>query len=419
MMLAALAPLAPAGELAAGDFPGALAHVLGSHPDVRQAEAALAAAGYDRTAAYAGFLPYAGLEVRRGDGNDDSFLRLVLPLWRGGLNFASLDSAEAGRVAAVAELQRARLDVALRLVDAYFAAVAASEQDRLWVRYIEVLTPLQGLIERRATGGASPYADVLNIVSRLRQADAQAALNRAQLDAARAQLSALLGGAETTPSWPADAMLLNDGQIALVATRAQEMHPGLHAAQAAIVREEAELRANRARLSPEVSLRHSRSLEDSLYAGDPVTELALEYQTDSGFRGYQAYRGSQQRIHGARAALEATRRDIASAVAVAQAEYFSVRLQLGYQGDAVLTAEAYEQSALRQFEAGRKTWVEVLNAQREAHETRMTQVQQQKMMWSANMRLALLGSYWEQLLVRHGHAADASGPVTSPAGGTQ
>lgn len=415
VILGALAAPLRAGEPAPGDFPGALAHVLSKHPEVQQAEAALVAAGYGKMAAYAGFLPYAEVEVTRGDGNDDSSLRLGLPLWRGGLNFASLDSAEAGRLAAVADLQRVRLDVALRLVDAYFAAIAAGEQDRLWIRYLDVLAGLHGLIDRRAAGGASPYADVLNIVGRMRQADAQTALNRAQRDAARAQLVSLLGGdIAADPAWPLEAMLLTEEQIGQVAARALEMHPGLQSAKAKIAQEEADLRANRARLSPEVSLRHIRSLDDSTSAGDPVTELAFEFQTDSGFRGYQAYRGSQQRILGARAALDAARRDVASAIAVAQAEHSSAKAQLGYQAQAVRTTEAFVQSSLRQFEAGRKTWVEVLNAQREAHETRLTQVQQYKVMWSANIRLALLGLYWEQLLARRDQAVHAgNSPLVS------
>lgn len=412
-----LAPLSLAVDGMPGDFSGALAHVLSKHPEVQRAEAALAAAGYDKTAAYAGFLPYAELEATRGDGNDESSLRVVLPLWRGGLNFASLDSAEAAHVAAVAEVQRVRLDVALRLVDAYFSAVATGEQDRLWARYIEVLSPLHGLIERRATGGASPFADVLNIVSRMRQADAQSALNRAQRDAAQAQLVALLGGEMGHPSWPSESLLLSDEQIAQVATRALEMHPGLQSVQAQVTREEAEMRANRARLSPELSLRHIRPLEDGPMTDDPVTELALQYQTDSGFRGYQAYRGSIQRINGARSTVDALRREVMSSIDVAKAENVSARAQLGYQKEAVLTTEAFVQSALRQFEAGRKTWVEVLNAQREAHETRMTQVQQYKAMWAANMRLALLGIYWEHLLARGERVGDSGGVTGVLAGG--
>lgn len=78
--------------------------------------------------------------------------------------------------------------------------------------------------------------------------------------------------------------------------------------------------------------------------------------------------------------------------------------QLGYQSAAADAADAVIASFLRQFEAGRKSWLEVLNAQREALDTRLSLVQQRRSLWQANTRLALHGLYWDRVL----QEADAS-----------
>lgn len=401
-------------EAPALSFATSLARLWQGHPEVQQAEAALRAAGYDKSAAYTGFLPYAQLDMARSADGDEQFARVVLPLWRGGLNFATLDVAEAGRLAAAADLQRTRLRLGLRLVDAYFGELAGREQGAQWQHYLAVLAQLQGLIERRAAGGASPEADVQTVLTRLRQADAEAALNESLRAAAEAQYLALVGEAAVPAGWPAGTAQLDAQDVRTALARDLDQHPELAYAKAVAAREAADVRRSRARVSPEVSLRHTEPFGDEADISEPVTQLVLQYQTDSGLRAYQGFRAGQQRQVAAEAAVHAARRDVTAALMAARAEYEAARAQLGFQGAAVSAADAVVASALRQFEAGRKTWIEVLNAQREAHENRLQQVRQRQRLWQANTRLALQGLFWERLLREEKHAGADDAPPTAP-----
>ncbi|MDF3031691.1 MAG: hypothetical protein K0R03_2249 [Moraxellaceae bacterium] len=410
-------------EAPALGFAASLARLWQEHPEVQQAEAALRAAGYDKSAAWAGFLPYAQLDMARSEDGDEQFARVVLPLWRGGLNFASLDVAEAGRLAAAADLQRTRLRLGLRLADAYFNELAAREQALEWGRYLAVLAELQGLIERRAAGGVSPEADVQTVLTRLRQADAEAALNESLRAAAAAQYVALVGSLAEPAGWPPASVQLAAPEIAAALQRDLGQHPEPAYAQAVAAREAASARRSRAQLSPEVSLRHTEPFGDEADISEPVTQIVLQYQTDNGLRAYQGYRAGQQRQAAAEAAIAAARRDVTAALLAARADYEAARAQLAYQGAAVSASDAVVASALRQFEAGRKTWIEVLNAQREAHENRLQQVRQRQRLWQANARLALQGLFWERLLREDTTAAAAdtatsttdTAPTTPPA----
>ena len=388
-------------------FGKALTRVWQNHPDVRKAEAAVNASGYDKTAAYAGFFPYLQTDMVRGSqSKDDYVVRAVLPLWSGGQTRASVDVAKAAQNMALADLQRTRLQLALRLTDVYFSVLAYKEQDGLWRQYVDKLTNLYGMIQRRATSGVSPQADVMSILSRLRQADASAELNRASLAAAETQLAALLGATTDSLFWPQNALLTPD-EISTALARAMIEHPDLTFAAQTITREQADTRMKRAGLSPELSLRYVKPFGADSGNNTSETQIVLQYQSDNGIKAYQAWRSGEQRVDGARAALDTVRLEVTSAINLAKAEISASTAQLGYQSEAVLASDAVIDSFLRQFEAGRKSWLEVLNAQREALDTRMAQVQQRRSLWQANTRLALHGLYWDNLV------QDSEHPPTS------
>ncbi len=388
-------------------FGKALTRVWQNHPDVRKAEAAVNASGYDKTAAYAGFFPYLQTDMVRGSqSKDDYVVRAVLPLWSGGQTRASVDVAKAAQNMALADLQRTRLQLALRLTDVYFSVLAYKEQDGLWRQYVDKLTNLYGMIQRRATSGVSPQADVMSILSRLRQADASAELNRASLAAVETQLAALLGTTTDSLFWPQNALLTPD-EISTALARAMVEHPDLTFAAQTITREQADTRMKRAGLSPELSLRYVKPFGADSGNNTSETQIVLQYQSDNGIKAYQAWRSGEQRVDGARAALDTVRLEVTSAINLAKAEISASTAQLGYQSEAVLASDAVIDSFLRQFEAGRKSWLEVLNAQREALDTRMAQVQQRRGLWQANTRLALHGLYWDNLV------QDSEQPPTS------
>ena len=388
-------------------FGKALTRVWQNHPDVRKAEAAVNASGYDKTAAYAGFFPYLQTDMVRGSqSKDDYVVRAVLPLWSGGQTRASVDVAKAAQNMALADLQRTRLQLALRLTDVYFSVLAYKEQDGLWRQYVDKLTNLYGMIQRRATSGVSPQADVMSILSRLRQADASAELNRASLAAVETQLAALLGTTTDSLFWPQNALLTPD-EISTALARAMVEHPDLTFAAQTITREQADTRMKRAGLSPELSLRYVKPFGSDSSNNTSETQIVLQYQSDNGLKAYQAWKSGEQRVDGARAALDTVRLEVTSAINLAKAEISASTAQLGYQSEAVLASDAVIDSFLRQFEAGRKSWLEVLNAQREALDTRMAQVQQRRGLWQANTRLALHGLYWDNLV------QDSEQPPTS------
>jgi len=380
-------------------FSDALVHVWETHPDVLQAQYALQASGFDVTAAYSGFMPYVQLDMSRRRVSDRYVARFVQPLFSGGSTVAGVQAAQASQRQALAELSSRRLQLALRLSDVWYGVIAARELDQLYRGHIADLNNLLGIIRRRADEGVAAQADVINAVTRIRQVEAQAEANRAVLGATSAQLTALLGTRSLgNPGWPEESQRLGDKLAAAAWEHTRDRHPAIQSALAVIDRQGAERSINRGRTLPELGLRYSKPFGDEADQTAPVSELYLQYQTDTAFRAFQGMRAGTSRVEAAQASLENTRRDVQAAISQALAERQAAALQLEYQQLAFQAARDLVDSFKRQFETGRKTWIEVLNAQREAQETRLQLVQQRRAYWVANNRLTLQGLYWDVLL---------------------
>lgn len=379
----------------------ALAEVWTAHPEIYQAQADVRVSRLGVTTAALNFIPFVTVDATLARRNDDAIARLVLPIFRGGASLAEWAGAHAAVRSAESQLGQVQVRLAQRLIDAWFRWTSAHQQDALWRAHLAQLEVLKGSIERRAAEGVATEAEVVNIQSRLLQAQAQAERNHAQLLAARAQVQALVGQRTLgVPQWPSAQRVLTPTELQDVWAQAMARHPDILRAQATIEEQQAERRANRGRALPEVQLRLNEPLGERRTANAETesVELFVQYRSDSGLRAVQAMRASSESESGALAALQATLRELEADIRASQADLASFTLQRRLQREGADTAVQLVDSFLRQYEVGRKNWLEVLNAVREANETQLQLVQQTQGFWTAHQRLALQGLYWERLL---------------------
>lgn len=385
------------------------------NPKVKTAEAVVRASGYDITAARAAYLPYVQIQsaVAQQSSNSISTLYVVLPVWNGGLTQASVGIAKAGQRAALAELGQVRLELGQQTLQAYFALLQAQDQLDQWERYVDSLKELLATIERRAQTGVAPQADVETALARLRQAEAGAESSRAQRITARAQLTKLLGTEPEPAQWPGLESLLSDESVAS-AGNMLEQHPAHLTAIATIEKQKETLKSSKAALWPELSLQHRRQLDGVQF--DPsnnATLLVASYQTTNGVQGLFGLRAEQRRLDAAVANLKATDREIGSTIDVDRAQLKAASAQLASQLDAADAMSNLVESFMRQFEAGRKSWLELLNIQREWNDAVLLSVTFKRDYWYANEKLALDSMYWNQLGARLLH--DTGNPAVEQA----
>lgn len=387
---------APPKEL--DTLPAIMAKVWRDNPQVVQAEQSLEATGYDITAAKSGYLPYVQVQTALAQHSAESVstLYVVLPLWSGGSTGAQVDIAKARQKEALAALAQKRLELGQQTLEAYFNVVQAQDQAIQWHNYVGALKSSLETIDRRASQGAAPRADVDTALSRLRQAQAGMEANRGVLLTNRAQLASLLNASPGSLAWPEEQAMLSDQELAADKDRVQ-LHPAHLAAEAKVDEQKGQARGAKASLWPELSLQHRRQLNGTEF--DPsnnATLFVLSFQSNNGIQGLFGYRAEQQRIAAVQAQLRAADQQVTSTLAIDKAQLSATTAQLEVQYEAAKSSSALVESFIRQFEAGRKSWLEVLNAQREANDAMIQSITVRRNYWYASQKLALDGMFWDR-----------------------
>ncbi|MCF8210573.1 MAG: TolC family protein [Rhodoferax sp.] len=361
-----------------------IAAALEAHPAIRAQQAQQDAAQAGVQSARWQYYPTASLTIEKATatGSDPAYLgdsnvstlRLQQPLWSGGRLSAGLERAQAGLLVSGAAFEETRQQLALRVVQAYSDWLAAHLKIQANEKSMATHVSLHAQVQRRIEAGTSAQSDLMLAVARLKSLGADLAAVRAQRDIAVGHLEQLLGrrvkaqelNAAMSPprALPAALPALLD--------RALEQHPAIQRAKALASVQEATVGERRAELKPEVYLRAERQYGNYTYSGAaPESRIFIGLSSRLG-----AGLSSLSNVDAAKALHQAALADIlAQSRAVSEQVLSDYSLMLVSQdrldaikaslGAATEVSESYD----RQFRAGRKSWLDVMNAAREMAQT--------------------------------------------------
>lgn len=361
------------------------------HPQVRAAQSRVEAAQHGLSASKWGRYPSLSAEMSRND-NGDTLRRVQVqqPLWAGGRIDADIDLSNSRVGVASESLKEAEFALAEQMV---LAAVELAKTRVQLARARESLEAYQKLlsaIERRADGGLGLQSDVTLARSRIEQARAIAAQFEANERRANLRWMALTGqpstGLAVPEQTPADTGTL------------QELQDEAKAFSPTIARLKAEAEAagfdadvTKAVIWPQLSLRAVRSWQTGITNQTETQYLGvLEYQPGAGIGVVDRARAAYSQRDAALAQIDKAVRDLEEQVGAAHADRagFSARVQ-ALQSASAANAEVID-SFMRQYNIGKRTWLDVLNAQREWTESIQSGEDTKYSALAASYRLAVL-----------------------------
>ena len=245
------------------------------------------------------------------------------------------------------------------------------------------------MIDRRVESGISPKADSVNVRARLQQANSERLQLRLQRRNIRTELELLIGQRFSELAVPQallpDAISL-DGAVEAALEKAPEL-ARLNAEER--VAEET-IAATRSNISPSLSLRYQRIFGGgTLYATDQVF-LGVTFQPGSGLSSLSAISEAEARRTGTTYAREATRLDLMNRVKNLWQQADSSRREQIVLGDLVASTQEVYASCLRQFPVGRRTWLEVLLARRDATQAQYAHSDTRWTGFAAELKLQLI-----------------------------
>jgi adhesin transport system outer membrane protein len=316
---------------------------------------------------------------------------LEVPLWSGGQISSTIRRAKTIEAASIARWHEAVLSLALETSQHYWNIVLYTRLEQLTRDSLDEHQKLVESMQRRVNQEVSPAADLELAKSRTAQIEQELATVQAQRLSAMRNLAELVrdtdyGLGSEPPFDPAN--LTHDWEN--VATEVVQYSP----TRARLVLESdaarAEINIAKSGILPRVVAQHSYSEITGSRFG-----VGLRLQTSSGLSQLSAVSSASTRytqsLDQVRLAERQVRQEIATEV---QNFESSIRRATASQS-AALSAARVSQSYMRQFIAGRRSWLDVMNSLRESLGAQTGQAQAEVTAMAISVRLQLLSGRWQ------------------------
>ncbi|PUE31369.1 TolC family protein [Limnohabitans sp. Jir72] len=349
----------------------ALRIAISSHPTVtsRRNDVAAAAARLDaaQRQRYPNFQAQTGKDVY---GNATSSLRVEQPLWNAGRISADIEGAEASIRSSGASVTVSQQEIMGRVINAFTDLGRTQTRQQVAQSNVQEHERLAALIGRRVESQISPTSDGTMANARLSQARAELNQLSALADRSRSSLTLALGQAVTNIQTPATPNL-NDMSELTVRQKALDYSPALRRLTEEEAVSKADIESRSSGMWPQIKLRVDRNTGG--FISNTQTYLALDYQTGAGLVAQSQIKEALAKLESLRASREAAERDALEAVTADWADLKSQQMQLKDLSNQVAATTEVFDSTIRQYAVGRKTWIDVLNAQREVAQARYAQ----------------------------------------------
>ena len=382
-----------------------MAEALARHPQVRMQQALASAAGVDVDSARWQYFPTPSLSVERANATNDpalvnrddpvSTLRISQPIWTGGKLGANVTRANELKQSKEASVMEARQQLALRVLQAYTDWQLAHLRGKAFEDSLQGQSKLLEQVQRRLSAGAATEADVLLSKSRIESTQADLYGIESQKAAALARLSELLArriqstelSAALSPPLPVE------GDDSLWMGKVQSNSPSVQRLQAQALATEAEVSAARADMYPQLSLRFERQHGSFTYLNYGTVDrvyLSVSSQVGAGLSTFTQQQSAQLRLTAAQTEVENERQNLNEQVRNDLTLYRNLSVRIPSLNNALQSTRLIQEAWERQFLAGRKSWLEVMNAVREIQQAESQLIEAQTNQMQLSWRLTIL-----------------------------
>ncbi|SEL06475.1 outer membrane protein, adhesin transport system [Roseateles sp. YR242] len=370
-----------------------IATALAEDPSIERARSNIAAAEEGVTAAKWQFGPTPSLSREPSSSGYVNVLRIQQPLYTGGALEAGLRSARMVVQGSQEELASAQMQLRIRLVTNWADWVKSRQHVASLQTLANQHEELLAMIQRRTDAGVGTVSDAALATSRLSAVQAELAQARLEEALQRHQLQRLARRPVEPPLAQAlDGTLPDAPELATILDHIQTS-PDMAIARASVDIAREDLNKAKASLLPTISLRMERQTGA---VRDQSIGLVMQASFGGGLASFSSVNAARHRILAAEAAVSATEQDLFNRY---QLEYTRYASACASARSAVATAEASDvvlASYRRQFAAGKRAWLDLLNMVRESHSARQSQhdaaIEQRASLYRLNVLLQATGT---------------------------
>lgn len=382
----------------ADDLGTMITKTLQSHPDILVEKSRLNIAKTQLDLASEQFLPTFSVSFENVAATRDSDIsyansqsvatfRLQQPLYTFGRLTHAKNKFYAGYESQTLTINEVQVELAQAVLQSWGEWFVATLRSDALAKSIDTHKKLKESVTRRSNLGASSPSEVKLSLARLAQIEAQAANAELQIRAAKVKLEQLIGESIPITLTPRQFLAFEPSNEAVMIQNALAINPTLKRFAADIKRSEFENLEEISALAPEIYLRAEHQRGDFSTSIPFQNRVFVGFQSDfgAGSSALMEVKLSEQRTQTLKAEVKVVERDIAERVKLelTQLEILDIRqeaLELSLSANQDI-AEAFN----RQYLAGRRSWVEVMNTARELSQAELE---------LADLKAAKVLSYW-------------------------
>jgi adhesin transport system outer membrane protein len=325
--------------------------------------------------------------IASGSREPVTTVRMEQPIWSGGKITNGIDSASLRLSAAEYGIIEVEQDLLTKTATTFTNVLKLEAKVNVSKENVDEHLRLVQLIERRARSELSSLAEVILAKARYDQAKSESIQLQTALINAKSDLQYLIGQKVEKIETPKIALSISNNLDDCL-NAAKNFSPTLKRLQSESSATESDIAVARSNIYPQLSLR-----SDQIYGGileGNATYLALTYQPGNGLSALSSSREIASKKDVIESQLGVVNLEILNKVRNDWTQYFSELKQMEvYFNLSEMTRGVY-QSYVRQHEAGKKTWVEVLNSRKEATQANYTYIESEWNNFIAGVRLEIL-----------------------------
>lgn len=304
-------------------------------------------------------------------GQTQNITRVQQPLFVGGRIVNGVRESSARKDSSYQDLLLAQHEMMIRVSNAYLDVIRLEDRAKASNDSFKEHERLHQLIVRRNQTGLSSDNDVTLALMRLQQAQSELEQMKSQEQSARALLADLVG--EGNPIQhrlkKPTGQKLNLNSLEDAKRLTLETSPLIASQTFKIDAAQAKSAIDRSLLLPQVYLRHDKFGGDATRAQNSLTYIAVEYQLGSGVSSAYAWSASKSLERSAFGQMESAQKDVLQSLTRDWNQFQLTQSQILITQRQLSSAKQVNESFIRQYTIGKKTWLEVLNAQKELTQT--------------------------------------------------
>ena len=334
-------------------------------------------------------------------GNTRSYpsrsLQVEQTVWDAGRVTARISEAQASVDQGYVKTILQRQELFLQVLAGWQNLMSASARAQVAAQTIKRLREFQAQMQRRVDAEASPRIDLELANARMLQTEVELETAQSSLQVALTRLEQLSGEQNLAiflPHLPAMPSLQETQGLAQKMSqidwhRVAAEHPSVMRSQFEAIQAKSRLKVKQSEGWPQIYVRAFQPLGTLPTSSDTgmTTFIGLRYTPGAGLSNIIEAQALETRISSAELTVMTAHRDIQQTLLSDQEELANTRRRITALEKSVTGSDLVLASYQRQFQAGRKTWQDLLNAARELAQNQYALVDAQAAMMGAMYRL--------------------------------